>query len=164
MKRLFFPLPLIFLQLFLLFSACAQKNPKDQSSNYRFQQSEEQWKEQLSPLEYNVLREEGTEAAFSGKYVDWKKKGTFVCKACGQEVFQSETKFKSGTGWPSFYAPISDDAVMEKTDRSYGWNRVEIECSNCGSHLGHVFEDGPKPTGLRYCINSISLKFESEAE
>ncbi len=150
--------------LFFLISvgSCAQeKNTKNETS-YQVIKTEEEWKEQLTELEYEVLREEGTERAFSGKYVDWKKKGTFVCKACGNPLFSSETKFKSGTGWPSFYTYKNDNSVLEVPDNKYGWNRVEVECKKCGSHLGHVFEDGPKPTGLRYCINSVSLDFVEE--
>lgn len=150
---------LLSLCLLLTINGCAQEQ-KPEQTNYRINKSEVEWRAQLSDFEYEVLREEGTERAFSGKYVDWKDQGTFTCKACGNELFSSETKFKSGTGWPSFYAPIESDAILEKEDNKYGWNRIEIECSRCGSHLGHVFNDGPKPTGLRYCINSICLEFD----
>jgi peptide-methionine (R)-S-oxide reductase len=118
-----------------------------------------EWKARLSPMQYQVLREKGTERAYSGDTWDNHAKGTYVCAGCGQEVFSSDTKFESGTGWPSFWAPIHKKAVEERVDTSWFMRRVEIVCSRCGGHLGHVFEDGPKPTGLRYCMNSAALKF-----
>lgn len=127
--------------------------------HYKLNKTEEEWRKQLTPEEYKVLRQKGTERAFTGEFNDFKEKGVFTCAACGQELFSSETKFESGTGWPSFYKPISKEAVAEETDRAYGMLRTEVLCSNCGGHLGHVFPDGPKPTGLRYCLNSVSLDF-----
>lgn len=149
--------------LFLFFlSACGNSQPaNNERVKYEVEKSEEEWKAQLSELEYEVIRKEGTERAFSGKYVDWKKKGTFVCKACDYPLFNSKTKFISGTGWPSFY-DIIDGHVLEKADNKYGWDRTEVECARCGGHLGHVFNDGPQPTGLRYCINSVSLDFKED--
>lgn len=119
--------------------------------------SEEEWRARLSPEAFHVLREKGTEAPFTGPYHDDHSPGVYVCAACGQRLFSSDAKFDSGTGWPSFYTPIDPNAVVETTDVSYGMKRTEITCSRCGGHLGHVFDDGPKPTGLRYCINGVSL-------
>jgi peptide-methionine (R)-S-oxide reductase len=128
---------------------------------YAVEKSDQEWREQLSPDEYAVLREAGTERAFTGEYTDSKTVGVYRCRACNAELFTSETKFESHCGWPSFYTPLAEDRVEYIEDTSYGMKRVEVRCRNCGSHLGHVFDDGyGTPTGQRYCINSISLTLE----
>jgi peptide-methionine (R)-S-oxide reductase len=121
--------------------------------------SEEEWKKQLNDLEFRVLRREGTERAFTGDLWDHHERGVYVCAGCGLPLFNSETKFDSGTGWPSFYKPVSEDCIADFEDNSHGMDRTEVECARCGGHQGHVFPDGPPPTGLRYCINSVSLNF-----
>jgi peptide-methionine (R)-S-oxide reductase len=126
--------------------------------------SDAEWKAQLSPEEYHVTRKHGTERAFSGQYHDTKTQGRYDCICCGQPLFSSETKFDSGTGWPSYWAPIDDEAVAEKKDRSFFMVRTEVLCSKCDAHLGHVFPDGPAPTGQRYCMNSASLKLVTSDE
>ncbi len=120
------------------------------------------WQMKLDPARYQVLRQGATEPPFSGEYVNTKQKGRYVCAGCGNELFSSDTKFDSGSGWPSFWEPMSEDRVATHVDTSHGMVRTEITCSSCGGHLGHVFDDGPRPTGLRYCVNSLSLELEPE--
>jgi peptide-methionine (R)-S-oxide reductase len=128
----------------------------------KINKTDEEWRSELTPEQYHVMREKGTERPFTGIYHNTHDEGTYLCAACGNELFDSETKFDSGCGWPSFYAPIAEGNVKEETDTSHGMKRTEITCAKCGSHLGHVFDDGPQPTGQRYCMNSASLKLEKE--
>ena len=128
------------------------------------EKTDEDWKKELSKEQFHALRLKGTEMAFTGKFWNHKEKGTYKCAGCGTPLFTSETKYDSGCGWPSFYTPLEEDNIEEEIDTSHGMVRTEVLCKNCGGHLGHVFDDGPKPTGLRYCINSISLDFDKTEE
>ena len=121
-----------------------------------------EWRERLTPEQYEILRQKGTERAFTGEYEHEKRAGTYRCAGCGKPLFRSDEKYESGSGWPSFWAPLGEDAVDTESDRSYGMVRTEVMCGDCGGHLGHVFDDGPEPTGLRYCINSVSLAFDAK--
>lgn len=126
-------------------------------------QTEAEWRDKLDPEQYQVLRQGGTEPAFTGQYWDSKAEGVYRCAGCGEKLFSSDTKYESHSGWPSFFQPMADGIIDEEADRSYGMVRTEIKCANCGGHLGHVFDDGPNPTGLRYCVNSASLELEEDA-
>jgi len=126
----------------------------------KIEKSEQEWKDTLTPEQYHVLREKGTEQAFTGKYWNLKEDGSYLCAGCGAELFNADQKFESGCGWPSFFDALDKHKIVEHEDTSHGMRRVEVTCANCGGHLGHVFPDGPRPTGLRYCINSASLDFK----
>ncbi|MGI9148078.1 MAG: peptide-methionine (R)-S-oxide reductase MsrB [Chloroflexota bacterium] len=126
----------------------------------KIQKTDAEWRRELTPEQYQILRQKGTERAFSGELAHTRQAGKYVCAGCGKVLFQSDEKFDSGSGWPSFWAPVEEGAVETEQDRSYGMLRTEVKCSDCGGHLGHVFDDGPQPTGLRYCINSAALKHD----
>jgi peptide-methionine (R)-S-oxide reductase len=130
----------------------------------KIQKSEEEWRSELTPEQYRVLREKGTERAFTGRYWDEHRPGVYRCAGCGTELFEADTKFESGTGWPSFYQPVRGDAVATEEDDSLFMSRTEVLCATCGGHLGHVFPDGPRPTGMRYCINSAALDLAPRTE
>ena len=145
---------------FLIVTLSAQQKQEKIDMSKKILKSDSEWETCLTPEEYKILREKGTEMAFTGKFYNHKEDGTYSCAGCDYELFSSETKFDSGTGWPSFYQALEKDRIIEKEDKTLGMTRVEILCARCESHLGHVFTDGPNPTGLRYCVNSVSLDFK----
>jgi peptide-methionine (R)-S-oxide reductase len=148
--------------LVLLGAIAFAQQPSTNKKGFEVVKTDAEWKKQLSPEAYTVLRKKGTERAFTGAYHDNHETGTYHCAGCNNELFSSAHKFESGTGWPSFYKPIAKGKILDEEDNTYGMSRTEVVCAKCGGHLGHVFEDGPEPTGLRYCINSVSLTFKKK--
>ncbi|MGB5106054.1 MAG: peptide-methionine (R)-S-oxide reductase MsrB [Candidatus Zixiibacteriota bacterium] len=141
-----------------------EQNEGENSMSAKIEKTDDEWRQLLTDEQFRIMRQDGTERAFTGKYHNFKGDGIYVCAACGNELFSSKTKFDSGTGWPSYYAPLSETSVETEADLSQGMIRVAVNCSRCGGHLGHLFEDGPKPTGLRYCLNSASLRFVDDSK
>lgn len=165
MKTIFtFCILLFYFQVEAQRVAVGERYNRNQKTEYQLDKSKEEWKEELTEEQFEVICGGGTERPFTGKYLYNKREGIYKCAACKNPLFSSDTKYDSGSGWPSFYNKISSKAVKEKPDYSHGMKRTEIVCARCGGHLGHVFEDGPNPTGLRYCVNSVSLDFEEEAD
>jgi peptide-methionine (R)-S-oxide reductase len=158
MKKILLIIPLF---CFLSCKSSSQEKSGDEKT-FEIVKTADEWKQELSDFEYKVIREKGTERAGTGSLLNNKEEGIYHCRACGLELFKSDSKFESGTGWPSFYEPYSDENIYQETDYKIGYPRSEIMCNRCGGHLGHVFNDGPKPTGLRYCVNSVSLSFEKK--
>lgn len=156
-------LVILLVAAFLLWQRHANLKAQERSTTFPVQKTSEEWRKQLTAQQFDILRQRGTERAFTGKYYNNHEDGRYVCVGCGQVLFDSGHKFDSGTGWPSFWQPFRIGSVVEETDTSWGMTRTEVLCANCGGHLGHVFPDGPQPTGLRYCINSACLKFEPAA-
>jgi peptide-methionine (R)-S-oxide reductase len=174
LRKLAYVTSLFFLNLFILIlspkiNAQIKTYNKENSGDKKNMpikntKTDNEWKKDLTPEQYEVLREKGTEKPFSGKYWDFDKDGIYKCAACGAQLFDSNTKFDAGCGWPSFSDVMNSDKIITMEDYSHGMKRIEVMCANCGGHLGHVFDDGPKPTGLRYCINSVSIEFKDREE